>query len=102
MKDFVSVDIDSTLSNDDVFEILSGGLPTFSWRRGDSDVQGLYVSGLDADGVKIQCWTGERPMAMSVSFRSAKGAKDEAKKRLMDQLLNEFLPRIGGVRRIDI
>jgi hypothetical protein len=102
MKDFFSVDIESTLSNDDVFEILSGGLPSFLWRRGNSDAQGTYVSGMDSNGVKIQCWTGERPMAVSVSFRGAKGMEEESKEHLANKLLSDLLPSIGDIKRSHI
>jgi hypothetical protein len=100
VKDFLSIDIDSTLSNDDIFEILSNGLPGFLWRRGDSDAQGTYVSGLDANGVKIQCWSGEKPMKVSVSFRSAKGMEEESKESLAKVLLDDLLPSIGGIKRV--
>jgi len=52
MKDFISVDVESALSNDDVFSIFSGDAPNFRGRREDSDVRGTYASGLAACGVK--------------------------------------------------
>ncbi|MGO4502934.1 MULTISPECIES: hypothetical protein [unclassified Dyella] len=94
MNDFISIDIESGLSDGDVFAIFSEALPGFTWRRGDSDAQGPYVSGIDSQGVKIQCWTGESPMAMSVSFRAAK-VDDEARELLANTVLEELVPRIG-------
>lgn len=94
MNDFISIDIESRLSDGDVFAIFSESLPSFTWRRGDSDAQGPYVSGVDSHGVKIQCWTGESPMAMSVSFRAAK-VGDEARELLANAILQEVVPRIG-------
>jgi len=101
MKDFLSIDIDSTLVNGAVFAILSDGLPEFSWRQGDSDAQGTYVSGRNPDGVNIQCWTGEQPMLMSVSFRSAKDFPEEARDHLLSRLLTELIPCIGRVGKFD-
>lgn len=101
MKDFLSIDIDSTLLNGDVFVILSDGLPEFSWRQGDSDAQGAYVSGRNPEGVQIQCWTGEAPMQMSVSFRGAKDVPEEARAHLVNRLLADLLPRIGRLKEID-
>lgn len=101
MKDFLSIDIDSMLSNSEVYDVLSAGLPDFSWRSGDSDAQGTYVSGMDLKGVRIQCWTGEKPMALSVSFRSAENIDEHSKERLVGVLMSDLLPLVGHVTRSD-
>jgi hypothetical protein len=101
MKDFVSIDIESRLSNDDVYLILSSGLSEFSWRRGDSDMQGPYVSGRDANSVTIQCWTGENPMQMSVSFRGVKDVSQSEQEQLIKKLLNDLVPQIGKTKKND-
>jgi len=100
MKDFISIDVESERTDGDVFSIVSEALPGFSWRRGDSDAQGTYVSGMDVQGVRIQCWTGQNPMAMSVSFRSAKAISEETKRLLADAILREVVPRIGRVKTV--
>ncbi|PMQ07553.1 hypothetical protein DyAD56_02175 [Dyella sp. AD56] len=98
MKDFISIDVESVLTDSDVLSIVSVALPEFSWRRGDSDAQGTYVSGTDVHGVKIQCWTGETPMAMSVSFRAARTIGEEAKELLANTILREVVPLIGRLK----
>lgn len=98
MRDFISIDVESVLTYSDVFSIVSGALPGFAWRRGDSDSQGTYVSGTDVHGVKIQCWTGEDPMVMSVSFRAARTIGEEAKERLANTILREVVPRMGTLK----
>jgi len=98
MRDFISIDVESVLTDSDVFSIVSEALPGFAWRRGDSDAQGTYVSGTDVHGVRTQCWTGENPMAMSVSFRAARTIGEEAKERLANTILREVVPRMGNYR----
>jgi hypothetical protein len=100
MKDFLSIDIESTLSNDEVFGILSSNLPNIAWKRGDSDSQGTYVSGRQIDGVVIQCWTGEKPVAMTISFRNAAGLNEKTKDDIANVMLTDIAPRIGIVKGI--
>ena len=97
MSNFISLDIDSPLSPDAARDLIADRLPEFSWRRGDSDAQGPYLSGVSTAGVRIQCWVGENPMAMSISFRSA-SMDGAAREPALDAILKTLFPGLGTVR----
>jgi hypothetical protein len=69
MNNFIRIDIDSKLDSKSILEIFLRELPDFTWRLGNSDAQGSYVSGTNSEKIKIQCWTDGNPMAFSMSFK---------------------------------
>lgn len=71
MKDFVTIEFQSTCSQDEVMTALKAYLSGFQWRGGDSDMQGLYISGKNTDSVNIQVWLSESPKTATISFRSS-------------------------------
>jgi hypothetical protein len=101
MTDFIRVDIESHLSNEEIFSIFLTFLPNFKWKKGDSDSQGNYITGTDSGKVKIQCWTDEKPVAFSISFRSTTMKKND-----MDifskLIISKIIPKIGNILKINI
>src|SRR5262249_8741019 len=98
-----SIDVASELDHDAIFHILREALPSFLWRHGNSDTQGPYVSGRHQDGIVIQAWLGEQPMAMSSSFRGAwreDPAREERKNAVLTILLESTCPALGVVRSV--
>ena len=96
MKDFISLDVQSDLGKKQILEILSRELPEFTWRSGESDAQGGYITGRSSDSVQIQCWTSERPLSLSISFRSAKG--DQARRTdLAHRFVDHLAPLLGNI-----
>jgi hypothetical protein len=98
MKDYLVFSIKSILSQDDVFSLMQNELSDFSWRRGDSDAMGLYVSGERPDGVYLKAWLSEAPITLSMSFNdSFKKTPNEvlSKKTLFDRVSNDVLPKLG-------
>lgn len=100
MKDFVRIDIISTLENAKVFDALSLEFSKFSWRRGDSDAQGEYVSGRNQNKVHIQCWSSENPMILSISFRGSEMDMQE-REEILKKIIDNVVPRIGEIARLD-
>jgi hypothetical protein len=100
MKDYVCIDIRSDLDQAGWRELLKAALPDFTWRGGDGDAQGPYLTGRRADGVHIQCWMGEAPATMAVSFRGAKLSLT-AMSDLITLLEQRILPKAGEVLSID-
>ena len=100
MKDYVCIDIQSDLDQAGWRRLLEAMLPDFAWRGGDSDVQGPYLSGRRPDDVHIQCWMGESPAEMAVSFYGA-NLSQAAMSNLITLLEQRVLPKAGEVLRID-
>ena|SRR6218665_702250 len=100
MKDYVRIDIQSDFDQARWRQLLEAALPDFAWRGGDSDAQGPYLSGYRPDGVDIQCWMGEAPAEMAVSFRGAKLSLT-AMSSLITLLEQSVLPKAGEVLRVD-
>lgn len=96
MKDFVIMDIVSTLKKIDVFEILTQDLVEFNWAMGESDAQGGYISGRNAQGVTIKFWIDEHPMHLSVSFRSS-DLDLKSREEVLEKISRNIIPRIGVV-----
>lgn len=99
MKDFLSLRFSTQLDEQAICDQLTTGLPSFTWRRGDSDAQGPYIAGIDQSSVQIKCWMGERPMDVTASFRSAWSDSEnrhERKQEKMQQLL-QLLRSFGEV-----
>lgn len=104
MKDYVSIDVrPTTKENNKVFESVKLSLTKFSWRTGDSDALGPYISGRDADDITIQIWLGEEPYAMSVSFEGAwpdSADREIRKQDLLTMITNHVIPNFGEVIKI--
>lgn len=100
MKDYVRIDIRSDLGQAGWRELLEAALPDFAWRGGDSEAQGPYLSGRRPDDVHIQCWMGEDPAEMAVSFRGTR-LSQAAMASLITMLEQSVLPKAGEVLRVD-
>lgn len=103
LKDYVSVSFDTKLDQESLYERLREALTNFSFRMGDSDAMGPYISGRDPDGAHIQTWLGEQPAAIEISLRSWKvGAsnRDMQKNTLLHEIIDLFLPTVGNVLRV--
>jgi hypothetical protein len=103
MRDFVSADLRTSLSQVEVHERLASLLPHFSFRMGDSDANGLYVSGVDEEQAQLKVWLGEDPATLTLSTRGWRVGvtnRDEAKRMLWEQLTRKVLPALGELVRI--
>ena len=100
MKEFITYDLNSDLSRGDITIEVEKVLPDFHWREGDSDAQGLYISGNNNDHVTVQLWLSEKPVEMFVSFRTAwESDKDRCNKKeeLIKLIETVFIPSIGKI-----
>ncbi len=105
MKDFFSTSIKTNLSQEDIYSIVSKNLPEFSWRMGDSDSQGLFISGNGKNTEQIQLWLDENLVDVTISLRNVKtddSNRDEWKKNLINKILISVLPNIGEIGDVDI
>lgn len=103
MKDYICIDVQPDTSAVNIYEHVTHTLPEFQWRRGNSDMQGPYISGVNADKVHIKLWLGETPVAMSISFASVLGddmKREQMKIALIEDIKQKFLPLIGEVINI--
>lgn len=75
-------------------------MPDFSWRMGESDMQGGYVSGRNEAGVQIKCWTDENPFAFTISFSNTPLSESDAAE-LVNRITQNVLPLIGEVKAIN-
>lgn len=103
MRDFIAIDLRTSLSQAEVREQLESLLPHFRFRMGDSDLNGRYVSGADEEQAQLQVWLREAPATLTLSLRRWRvGAtnRDEAKGVLWARLTAEVLPALGEVVRI--
>lgn len=104
MKDFVCIDVHSDASDVVVYEAARRAFPDFDWRRGDSDMQGPYVSGRNTDRVQIKIWLGEKPYSMTVSFQDVWPndlRREERKGVLIDAIIKNLIPSLGNVGNLD-
>ena len=99
MTNFMCADISSLLDKTDIFNILSSDLADFKCRMGESDAQGGYVSGTNKNRVRIQCWTGENPMQLTVSFSSTNLNSNE-REEILGKIARDIIPRIGEVIKV--
>jgi len=98
MKDFITYDLISDLGRSSITTVAKKVFPGFLWREGDSDTQGLYISGSDENHVTIQIWLSEKPIEMFVSFRSAWESDTDRynkKSKLIQLVETDFIPSIG-------
>lgn len=91
MNKFFSFTFQTESTKSEILEALKKDLPAFKWRGGDSDAQGPYISGRDAEGAQIKIWLGEYPFDATVSFRSSWDVPEK------DFLKSEF---ISGFKKI--
>ena len=97
MSDYLTFAIDSALSRLEIRDVLQDALPAYSWKTGDSDAIGGYVSGRSAARVSIKVWTGQSPHEAAVSFRTA--TLDESSwTEVARQFLDVVASRIGEIR----
>lgn len=96
MKNFIRFQVQSKLKQDQLFELTKRSLPEFDWRRGDSDAQGLYVSGLTTDLIQIQFWFDDGFVDTTVSFRSVE-ADSPRKEALITRLEKDIFSAMGRV-----
>lgn len=104
MKDFVTYDVRCTLVKQYVLDIVTRNLPDFTWRQGDSDSQGPYISGTNRDDVQIKLWLGESPVSISVSFDDVwigEPDREDRKGALIQLIDNAVVPRLGTVTKRD-
>lgn len=98
MKEFISADVDSSLSDAEIQNVMMKSLPDFTWRSGDSDMQGKYVSGINGDKVNVKVWMGERPLVLTISFRSLASnilERESKKGALIDLVKYQIIPALG-------
>ncbi len=99
MTQFLTITITSTLRGEAVCNLIVEAMPNFSWRHGNNDTQGDYVSGASPTGEQIQCWVDNVPMAFTVSFRSS--SLDEAsREKLIQFVLGDLIPRFGQASEV--
>ena len=104
MKEYVSIDIQSNKDVATVIGLCNQLLPDYSWKSGDSDAQGPYLSGKNKDSVKIKIWLGEAPYEMSISFQNSwlqSQDKEDKMKNVVSNITNNVIPNFGQVTSID-
>lgn len=102
MRDFVRIAVTTAFDKDHVLGRAKAELSDFTWRGGDSDMQGPYVAGTNAHGVKIQIWLDETPADVTLSFRQIKPDRTDTslfKDKTANQL-QAFLATLGRVDRV--
>jgi hypothetical protein len=98
MKDFVAIDFQSDCTQDEILEAFKTHLPEFQWRGGDSDAQGLYVSGRNSDLVNVQAWLSETPMTATISFRNSwsnNPGRETLKQEMLNRIVDKVVPTLG-------
>lgn len=104
LKEIINIDVRPSISDDEIFHHFSHTLPKFKWRRGDSDMQGPYLSGVSPDYVDIQVWLGEKPITVFISFTGAwpnDPDRDMRKQQFFEFVINDLILRIGIAVKID-
>jgi len=102
MKDFITYNIESILNQSEIYNTANKTLSDFTWRGGDSDSQGKYVSGRNPNDVHIKIWLGEDPVEMSVSYSLAwleenRENRENKKNILLNLVEQKFIPLIGSI-----
>lgn len=98
MKDFICIDLKTSLDDNEINNYVRCFFSDFAWRSGNSDMQGRYISGVNIDGVHIQLWLGDRPVAMSISFRDlpTNNPDRESKKMgIVNRVRGTLIPTLG-------
>jgi len=99
MKEFITYDLKSKLNRSDIYNKALTALPDFNWRKGDSDSQGEYVSGMNQNKVDIQLWLEGNLVEMSVSFRGCwenNENRESKKQKLINIVEFNLIPAIGA------
>lgn len=98
MSDFIRLSVKTSLSQCEIFQILVESLPDMSWRMGDSDTQGLYVSGRGACYEQIQIWLDDSVADVSINLRGVicvDQERDIWRSRFIDNVMMKALIKIG-------
>ena len=96
-ENYLTYEIDSALGRREIRDILQEALPEYSWKTGDSDAIGGYVSGRSAERVSIKVWTGQSPHEAAISYRSAT-SDESSRAEAASQFLDVVASRIGEIR----
>jgi hypothetical protein len=102
MKNFISIDLESNLQSNQIVELILKELPQFEWHQGDSDTQGVYVSGKNKEGVQIKFWLDEYPIAASLSFRGMHldtSNQETVKQQIFHEMIRIITKHIGKIVR---
>lgn len=105
MKEFVSVDIQSVCDEAEIKICVERLFLDFTWHSGDSDTQGPYLFGVNEDCVRIQLWLGERPIAMSISFRDMPLDIPERESKMIaitNRVRDNLVAALGEAARFDV
>jgi len=103
MKDFIHISISTQLSQKEIHSLLSVKLPEYSWRMGDSDYQGLYITSIGSELGQIQVWLDDEPAVVTISLRGnqqSRADREEWKENLINGIIRGVLPAIGVVGEI--
>jgi len=102
MKDFVRATINTELTQREIYYLVSQALPEFFWREGDSDAQGLYITGNKEDFGQIQIWFDEGAVDVTISLRAARtsGLNEALKEEFFSNVISNVLPIIGEVQKV--
>jgi hypothetical protein len=81
-RDFLQFTLEGALHDDKqeqqlLLATLKAAIPMATWRSGDSDSQGLYISGAFENGIHVKIWMGEAPVYLTISARSVEQANKE-------------------------
>ena len=91
------IDIVSAMSKEEVFRLCEHSFPGLKWHMGESDMGGGYVTGIQP-GVRLQCWTGENPMSLSLSFM--KEVAEEDREHWVAAARDVLALQIGAIAKI--
>lgn len=99
MNSYLAVTLDSALSKENVREVCQELLPEFTWKFGESEYEGTYVSGRRKDVGNIQCWTDDPPVAFTVALLAT--VPDQERREIMDRAKKVVAPRLGRVLKVE-
>lgn len=102
MNEFLYIEFVSDESRDDLYDLLVLNFPDYRWMCGDSDIQGLYITGANEESVQIQLWL-EEPEVMTVSFSLAwvgEPDRDRKKELLFKKIQDVLFPVFKKVESI--
>jgi len=103
MNEFIKIEFRTSENQDNLCKLLISHFPYFEWRKGDSDMQGLYISGMNNESVQIQLWLEKNSEAMTISFRSLSGEKDEREKfkhKIYNNVKDNIFPSFTKIVKI--
>ncbi len=102
MTNFIRASIKTRLTQREIYTVVSMALPEFLWREGDSDAQGLYITGIREDVGQIQFWLDEDVVDATVSLGGARSTpqNSEWKEDFFDNVISSIFPSIGEVGEV--